>query len=163
VIIKRCINDEDFPWDLLLLADPNKERVDEYVKRGECYVANEGEDVVGTYTLLFHHDNSVEIINIAVRNNMQGKGIGKTLVLDIIERCKRREVHLLEVGTGNSSIDQLAFYQKCGFRITGVEKDLFTNEYSEPIEENGIRCRDMIRLSMHLQNDTVCKSQIERK
>lgn len=155
MIIKRCINDEDLPWELLLLADPTKERVDEYVKRGECYVAAEDDDgsVNGTYTLLFHHDNSVEIINIAVKNNMQGKGIGKTLVLDIIDRCKRRQVHLLEVGTGNSSIDQLAFYQKCGFRITGVEKDLFTKQYSEPIEENGIRCRDMIRLSMDLPKE----------
>lgn len=52
----------------------------------------------------------------------------------------------VEIGTGNSSIDQLAFYQKCGFRIAAIDPDFFIRHYPEPIFENGIQCRDMIRL-----------------
>ena len=50
------------------------------------------------------------------------------------------------IGTGNSSISQLALYQKMGFRIAGVDVDFFTRNYPEEIIENGIHCRDMIRL-----------------
>ncbi|RIO99278.1 GNAT family N-acetyltransferase, partial [Staphylococcus gallinarum] len=48
--------------------------------------------------------------------------------------------------TGNSSIGQLAFYQKAGFRIVAVEMNYFVNNYEDPIYENGILCRDLIRL-----------------
>jgi ribosomal protein S18 acetylase RimI-like enzyme len=59
-------------------------------------------------------------------------------------------MHTLEVGTGNSSIGQLALYQKCGFRITGIDYNYFIRHYDEPIFENGIPCRDMIRLAIDL-------------
>lgn len=32
-------NNENPPMDLLLLADPSVDNVEEYLKRGECYVA----------------------------------------------------------------------------------------------------------------------------
>jgi hypothetical protein len=44
------------------------------------------------------------------------------------------------------SINQLALYQNMGFRIAGVDVDFFTRNYPEAIVENGIVCRDMIRL-----------------
>ncbi len=56
----------------------------------------------------------------------------------------------MEIGTGNSSVNQLSLYQKCGFRITGIEHDYFTKHYEEEIVENGLLCRDMIRLSLDL-------------
>lgn len=57
----------------------------------------------------------------------------------------------LVVGTGNSSFDQLALYQKCGFRMKGIIEDYFIEHYEEPIFENGIQCRDMIRLSLKIK------------
>ncbi|WCN36270.1 hypothetical protein [Aneurinibacillus uraniidurans] len=36
----------------------------------------------------------------------------------------------VEIGTGNSSIGQLALYQKCGFRIIGVDRDFFIKHYN---------------------------------
>ncbi|MDU6249675.1 MAG: GNAT family N-acetyltransferase, partial [Paeniclostridium sordellii] len=80
----------------------------------------------------------------------QGSGIGKKLVASAIDKARELKVKTLEVGTGNSSISQLAFYQKCGFRIVGVDKDFFKKYYKEKIEENGIECIDMIRLSIDL-------------
>jgi hypothetical protein len=55
----------------------------------------------------------------------------------------------LWVGTGNSSLSQLALYQKCGFRIREIESGFFES-YPEPIVENGIRCIDMVRLRVDL-------------
>ena len=41
------------------------------------------------------------------------------------------------------SIDQIAFYQKAGFRMIGVEI-VFERNYNDKIYENGILCRDKI-------------------
>ena len=51
----------------------------------------------------------------------------------------------MTVGTGNSSLRQLSFYQKAGFRISGIIPDYFIGD-DPPVFENGIRCIDMIRL-----------------
>ncbi|MCA9766887.1 MAG: hypothetical protein KC455_10775 [Carnobacterium sp.] len=54
------------------------------------------------------------------------------------------------LGTGNSSIGQLALYQKYHFRIIGIDTNFFTKYYTSNIFENGIQCMDMIRLSQDL-------------
>jgi hypothetical protein len=55
------------------------------------------------------------------------------------------------VGTGNSSVGPLMFYQRNGFRITGIEQDFF-KAYDPPIFEDGVRCLDLIRLSLEIEN-----------
>lgn len=127
-----------------------------YANRGECYVAEIEEKVIGVYILLAARPGIVELANVAVAKKHQGKGFGKRLVLDAIRRAGKRGFKTIEVGTGNSSISQLALYQKCGFRITGVDRGFFVRHYAETIYENGIRCRDMVRLSLDLV-ETTCK------
>ncbi|QPC47863.1 GNAT family N-acetyltransferase [Mangrovibacillus cuniculi] len=139
------------PLDLLLLADPSEELVKEYLQKGQCYVAEDGAEIIGVYVLLPTSNENVELINVAVVEKYHGKGIGKQLVLDAVERARMKGFKTIEVGTGNSSIGQLALYQKCGFRIIGVDQDFFVRNYDEEIFENGIQCRDMIRLSQGLK------------
>jgi GNAT superfamily N-acetyltransferase len=81
---------------------------------------------------------------------MQGRDFGTKLVSHAIQTARSNGCKTIEVGTGNSSIGQLAFYQKCGFRIVGVDRDSFVKHYQEAIYERGIQCRDMIRLSLDL-------------
>lgn len=37
--IQKLNSNENYPMELLLLADPSKKLVEEYLKRGECFVA----------------------------------------------------------------------------------------------------------------------------
>lgn len=141
---------EAYPIDLLLLADPNEKLVKQYVERGECYITEQNGKTIGVYVLLPTRPETVELVNVAVAEQQQGRGIGKLLVLDAIERAKQQGYKIMEIGTGNSSIGQLALYQKCGFRITGVDRDFFILHYEEEIIENGIACVDMIRLAKQL-------------
>ncbi|WP_099157510.1 GNAT family N-acetyltransferase [Virgibacillus ndiopensis] len=139
------------PMDLLLLADPSQEMIDNYMKRGQCYIAKAKNKIVGVYVLLPITSRTIELVNIAIDENEQGRGgFGKQLVMHAIDSARKQGYGEIKVGTGNSSIAQLAFYQKCGFRITGIDKDFFTRNYSEKIIENGIVCQDMIRLTMDL-------------
>lgn len=70
----------------------------------------------------------------------------RRLLQDAVDRHRAKGWRELHIGTGNSSIGQLALYQKCGFRIYSVVKDFFTDKYEGKIHENGIWCRDMIWL-----------------
>jgi ribosomal protein S18 acetylase RimI-like enzyme len=148
--IRKLENDKEIPYDLLLLADPSIEVINDYVHRGDCYAAYINNNMAGAYVMIKTRPLTLELVNISVKEAYQGKGIGKRLVLSAIESAKKDNIKVLEVGTGNSSIDQLALYQKCGFRIVGVDRDFFKRHYKEEIIENGIRCVDMIRLRIDL-------------
>ena len=148
--IRELEKQERLPIELLLLADPSESIVEEYVKKGDCFIAESEKQVIGVYVLLPTRPKTVELVNVAVAKEQQGKGIGKRLVTDAIRVAKTKGYKTIEIGTGNSSIGQLALYQKCGFRIVAVDFDFFTKHYKEEIFENGIPCRDMIRLSKEL-------------
>jgi len=87
-------------------------------------------------------------MNISVYEKYQNKGISKKLINEAIEYAKASKMKALEIGTGNSGLIQIMLYQKCGFRIIGVELDHFRKNYEDKISENGIECRDMIRMRM---------------
>ncbi|MEI2357918.1 GNAT family N-acetyltransferase [Mesobacillus zeae] len=148
--IRQLDNHKQAPLDLLLLADPSQQLVEEYIKRGKCFAAYSGENVVGVYVLLPTRPDTIELVNVAVAVDHQGKGIGKQLVNHAVRQAQLLGFKTIEVGTGNSSVAQLALYQKCGFRITGVDKDFFIRHYTEEIFENGMQVVDMIRLSQDL-------------
>ncbi len=108
-------------------------------------MAVEKEEIIGVYVLVKKDENKMEIMNLAVRENKRGQGLGKALIHDAIQRSADHGAKKVVIGTGNSSLGQLALYQKCHFRITEIIEGFFDN-YPEPIIENGILCRDMIRL-----------------
>ncbi|MFS0823227.1 GNAT family N-acetyltransferase [Bacillus sp. 1P02SD] len=150
MVIRKLNLNEQPPMDLLLLADPSRILVEEYMQRGECFVAESDGQIIGVYVLLPTRPKTVELVNIAVKETHQGKGVGKQLVMNAIEVAKSMVYRTIEVGTGNSSIGQIALYQKCGFRIAGIDIDFFIRHYSDAIFENGIQCRDMVRLALDL-------------
>ena len=147
---RKLAVDEAFPFELLLLADPSLEEVEAYLKTGDCYVLEENQEIVGTYVLLPLDDQRIELKNLAVAEAKQGQGLGKSLIEDALKVAKQAGYQQIEVGTGNSSIGPLALYQKMAFKITSVDKDYFVRNYGFPIYENGVQCRDMIRLSQQL-------------
>ncbi|PFG05406.1 GNAT family N-acetyltransferase [Bacillus sp. es.034] len=150
MIIRKRNKDEELPLELLLLADPSETIVKEYTARGECFVAEFEKKIVGVYVLLPTRPETIELVNVAVAEELHGRGIGKQLVMDAVKVAKEKGYKTIEVGTGNSGVGQLALYQKCGFRIVGVDLDFFVRHYPKEIYENGIQCRDMVRLSQDL-------------
>ncbi len=149
-MIRELNKNEALPMDLLLLADPSEKLIREYVSRGKCFVMEDGAMIIGVYVLLPTRPETVEIVNVAVHENYHGQGFGKKLVLHAIETAKHAEYKTIEIGTGNSGVTQLALYQKCGFRMTSIDRNFFIRHYPEPIFENGIQVMDMVRLSQDL-------------
>jgi|GEM_PF-58345 len=151
LIVRKRTDEDAIPYDLLLLADPSREMIDDYIGRGDCYLAYADGELVGEFVLIATHPRTLEIVNVAVRESRQGQGFGKALVLKAIETARVSGAAALEIGTANSSFDQLRLYQRCGFRIVGVDADFFVRHYEEPIYENGLRATDMVRLRIELR------------
>lgn len=150
IIIRELSSEEDIPYDLLLLADPEKEVIDEYLKSSWVYVAILNDIAIGAYVLYALSNSSVEIKNIAVKEEHQNKGIGKMLLHDAIRGAKEKGFQSICIGTANSSIAQLYLYQKAGFEITAIKRNFFIDNYALPIYENDIQAKHMIMLSKEI-------------
>jgi ribosomal protein S18 acetylase RimI-like enzyme len=146
VIIEQT--NDIIPTDLLLLSDPSEEVIAEYIHLSTKFIARLNSKIVGALLLLKTRPRTMEIMNISVYEEYQNKGIGKQLIYKAIEYAKESKIKTLEIGTGNPGLIQIMLYQKCGFRIVGVELDYFRKNHNERIFENGIECRDMIRMRM---------------
>ncbi|MFK7951318.1 MAG: GNAT family N-acetyltransferase [Ekhidna sp.] len=145
-------NRKEIPFDLLELADPSRVLIDSYLEAGRCFVASLESKIIGVIVLKEIDSTTVEIKNIAVQESEQGKGIGTKLLryahqISVDQGCEK-----LMIGTGNSSVSQLALYQKEGFEIERIDSNFFIRNYENPIFENGIQCKDMIILVKNLNN-----------
>lgn len=137
-------------FKLLLTADPSKKIVAAYLERSTCFEARRGHELIGVFILLATRPETVELVNIAVAARFQGQGVGTHLVKAALQWAQHKGYQVVEIGTGTTSFQQLALYQKCGFRVVGVDPDFFTRNYQEPIIENKLRLRDMLRLRKYL-------------
>jgi len=135
--------------NLLLLADENEEVVNEYINEGEMFSISFEDKLIGVALFITESTSIVELKNVALSPEYRGKGLGKEILKNAFERYRKKSFKKMIVGTANSSIDNIAFYQKAGFRIAGIRKNFF-DKYSEPIYENGIRAIDMIMFEKHL-------------
>ncbi len=150
IMFEKVKLNEEPPMDLLLLADPSYQRVMEHLKSGICMVYKEDNCIVGSYILVMLDSERIELVNIAVKASKQGVGIGKKLLDHAIAYATENQFKEMIVGTGNSSINQIAFYQKAGFRLIDVIFDFFIQDNEAPIYENGVWCRDMLRFKKQL-------------
>lgn len=148
--VRKLTENETPPFDLLHLADPSEQAVNDYLRRGSCYIGLDNDEIIGVFVLLPTRPFTIELVNLAVAEKHHSKGYGKRLIQHAIETARNEGYQTIEVGTGNAGIGQLALYQKGGFTITGIDFDFFTKHYPEPIFENGIECKHMIRMSMDL-------------
>ncbi|MCK9151738.1 GNAT family N-acetyltransferase [Methanobacterium alcaliphilum] len=141
-------------YELLLLGDSSKEMLEDYIHRSRKYVAKLNKEVVGIIVATPTRPLTLEILNISVKEEFQKQGIGTQLIKYVISLAHKWKKKVIEIGTGNCGINQIALYQKCGFRIVAIEPNYFTKYYKEfykeEILENNIQCKDVIRLKMYL-------------
>ena len=117
---------------LLLLADEQESMVDRYLEKGNMYVLEDGN--VKAECVVTDEGNAIlEIKNIAVDPENQGKGYGKALI-DFLASKYADEYSVLQVGTGDSPLT-VPFYEECGFVRSHNIPNFFTDNYDHPIYE----------------------------
>lgn len=141
----RDITDKHYA--LLLEADPSQRLVDDYLSRSFCFTAQKEGQLCGVIILLPTRPATLEVVNLAVQNEFRGQKIGQTLLYFALSFAKKNQYEVVEIGTGSTGFEQLYLYQKCGFRMSHIERDFFIHHYEQAIFENGLQLKDMVRLS----------------
>ena len=98
------------------LADEQEDMIDRYLERGSMYVL-EDDGVKAECVVTDEGGGVLELKNIAVEPDFQGKGYGKALV-DFLIRTYAGQYMLLQVGTGDNP-STIPFYEKMCIRDRG--------------------------------------------
>lgn len=140
--------------DLFELAEDSAVQLDAYLDEGRVLVAAvPGVRAAGHLQLVdVDGAGTFELKNMAVREDLQGRGIGRRLVEAAVELLTGEAATLLLVATAAADIGNLRFYQRMGFRMRSVERDAFTpaTGYPDPVMIDGIELRDRVWLDQSL-------------
>ncbi|SDN86698.1 GNAT family N-acetyltransferase [Alkalicoccus daliensis] len=142
-------SERKFLLPYLLMADSSEDEVHRYLFDGEMFSISYENKTAGVILFTFPEKGEAEVRNMALDPAYRGKGIGKRILHVSMEQFKKRGLQRMIVGTANSSLENIAFYQKAGFRMFSVKKNYFSG-YSGEIYENGIRTLDMLMFEKEL-------------
>jgi ribosomal protein S18 acetylase RimI-like enzyme len=93
------------------------------VRQGYVRVATDAEDrPVGFSAVLPRGERALELDGLFVSPEQMRRGIGRRLVDDVVERARRDGIRRIEVDANPGA---LAFYERHGFRHTGVTQTRF--------------------------------------
>jgi GNAT superfamily N-acetyltransferase len=89
---------------------------------------------------------------MAVREELQGQGLGRRLMQAAFASLAAEEVTTVRVATAAADLGNLRFYQRLGFRMRSVERDAFTESAGYPpgTQVDGIALRDRVWLDIQL-------------
>jgi GNAT superfamily N-acetyltransferase len=110
------------------------------------YRAELGGELVGAANMQWR-DDPCELMELAVAPGRRGQGLGRQIVAWLLDEARRRGKRAMLVGSTNAAIGNIAFYQRCGFRMHEVRRDYFSyyeRHSGGPVFEHGIQVRDML-------------------
>lgn len=89
-------------------------------------VALEGDTLagyVGSQTVM----GETDMMNVAVHPDFRRQGVGKILILALVEELKARDSHSLTLEVRASNAPAHALYEKLGFSQVGLRKNYYRN------------------------------------
>lgn len=144
--------------DILLLADPQEDMIERYLDQSDLFVLSEEGVIKTVCAVQMLKERRCEIKNIATVEEEQGKGYGRNMIHYVCEHYSDR-CDMMYVGTGNSR-KTLEFYEKCGFVNSHILAGFFTDNYAEPIYEDGVQLVDMVYLKKKLESEIDVKKVV---
>lgn len=94
------------------------------------YVAFSGDKIagyIGSHNIL----GEVYITNVAVFSEFRRTGVGKALVVFLVEEMKNENAEFVTLEVRKTNHNAISLYEKCGFEKVGERK----NFYEKPIED----------------------------
>jgi ribosomal protein S18 acetylase RimI-like enzyme len=149
IILTPVIANREVWMSLLLEADESEPVVRSYLNEGELFTIDEGEEHRGVVLVIGEGDD-LEFKNIAVEQMSRGRGLGVAAITLVIDEARSRGFRRVIVGTADSSVGTIGFYERRGFRIYGVRRGFF-DAYPKTIVEDGIAAHDMVMLEIAVQ------------
>jgi ribosomal protein S18 acetylase RimI-like enzyme len=95
-----------------------------FQQSSQASVAEIGEEIVG-YQYSTTSSMGGHLARLAVKKNMQGKGIGYSLVHQLLGQFSKQGVRHVTVNTQKSNTASLGLYAKAGFNISGESYQVY--------------------------------------
>lgn len=165
VAVETWVGDRDALRPLFALAEDSATELDSYLGSGRVLVARAGPDVVGHLHLVETGRAGVaEVRNMAVREDHQGRGIGRQLVQEARALLVAEGVSTMRVATAAADVGVLR-YQRQGFRTCSVERDAFIAAAGDPpgLEVAGIALQDRVWLDLDLGAREITAEETPRR
>lgn len=117
--VMRVENDAyPFPWT-------RGNFLDSLASRYEAWVAREGDGRLAGYFLLMHAVDDVHLLNITVRPDLQGQGIGRWLLDKVCTLAADAGIGAVLLEVRPSNLHAHAVYRHAGFRDIGRRKNYY--------------------------------------
>lgn len=101
--LKLVNKDKKRYLDLLLLADEQENMIDQYLERGDLYIFEDKQKLIGVCVVTEEKEDIYEIKNLAVVPHLKRKGYGKKMI-QLLEDIYKGRARMLQVGTGDSPL-----------------------------------------------------------
>lgn len=135
--------------NLLLIGDDAAEVVASYLDQGQLYLLQRDKLTIGVALVIPQNKQVVELKNLGLLPQQQHHGYGKWFVQQLLRLLREQGYQTCIVGTANSSIANIQFYQRVGFRMDRIKHDFFAT-YPQPIYENKLQAIDMLMFKQEL-------------
>jgi ribosomal-protein-alanine N-acetyltransferase len=118
---------QPFPWSLDVISD--------CLSAGYAsYQIAEGEDVLGYYFSVMTNDEA-QLLNLVVKKEKEGLGIGQSLMTHFIALAKRSGSVRIFLEVRLSNIRAINFYKKQGFIEISVRKNYYRTSLPSAMED----------------------------
>lgn len=146
-VVRPVLSSRKAHLHLLLLADPDETMLDRYLTVGDMYVGLEDDQVVCEAVMLPLSHGICELKNLATEPDRQNCGYAGRLVDELSRMYAERGFQTMLVGT---SVTGTGFYERLGFVPSHIVPNFFTDNYAEPVLDDGVLCIDMHYLKKKL-------------
>jgi len=117
----------------VLSSDEIQERIKKNIFK--VYVVTIDNKIVGTTSIIQKNDRYY-IRSLAVEPDYQNKGIGLFILENIFKIAKKENIKKISLDSFKPLNKAVNFYEKHGFKKTGITKDLYGNEIFEMLKES---------------------------
>ncbi len=112
----------DEPWsENMLLSELNS-------PSAHIIVGVEGDEVV-CYGGFLQAEDEADVLNVAVKRELRGRGLGKLVMSELISLAKRNSVKTLTLEVREDNLPAIALYRGLGFETVGVRKRYYHNRF----------------------------------
>ncbi len=97
-----------------------------------CIVAKAGDEIAGC--VVFHNiAGDVDITNVQVKVEYRGRGIGKHLMTEAMEKARAAGGERFTLEARESNLAAISLYESLGFAAEGKRKDFYRNPREDAI------------------------------
>ena len=91
------------------------------------------DDEVAGYQIAWFIEDEVHLVNIAVNEDYQGRGVGAFLIRELIERALERHMVIITLEVRASNASAQGFYRRFFFKAIGVRKGYYSDNREDAL------------------------------